>query len=43
VRQATRQLGTHRDALEAAFTRWSLPPLKRRVGWQPTRFLADRA
>jgi WhiB family transcriptional regulator, redox-sensing transcriptional regulator len=43
LRQAARQLGIHRDALAAAFTQWGLPALERRVGWQPSRFLADRA
>jgi WhiB family redox-sensing transcriptional regulator len=43
LRQAARQLGIHRDALKAAFTQWGLPPLERRVGWQPSRFLTDRA
>jgi WhiB family transcriptional regulator, redox-sensing transcriptional regulator len=42
LRQAARQLGIHRDALKAAFTGWGLPALQRRVGWQPSRFLADR-
>jgi len=43
LRQAARQLGIHRDALTAAFRQWGLPGLERRVGWQPSRFLADRA
>jgi WhiB family redox-sensing transcriptional regulator len=43
MRQATRQLGIHRDALKAAFARWELPTLERRVGWQPTRFLTARS
>jgi hypothetical protein len=43
LRQAARQLGIHRDALSAAFAQWGLPALERRVGWQPSRFLADRA
>jgi WhiB family redox-sensing transcriptional regulator len=43
LRQAARQLGIHRDALKGAFTQWGLPPLERRVGWQPSRFLTDRA
>jgi WhiB family redox-sensing transcriptional regulator len=44
LRQAARQLGIHRDALKAAFAQWELPmPEERRVGWQPSRFLADRA
>jgi WhiB family redox-sensing transcriptional regulator len=43
MRQAARQLGIHRDALKAAFTQWGLPPLERREGWQPSRFLSDRA
>jgi WhiB family redox-sensing transcriptional regulator len=42
-RQAARQLGIHRDALKAAFAQWGLPALERRVGWQPSRFLTDRA
>ena len=43
LRQAAKQLGVHRDVLKAAFTRWELPAPERRVGWQPSRFLADRA
>jgi hypothetical protein len=43
LRQAARQPGVHRDALKAAFTHWDLPALERRVGWQPSRFLADRS
>jgi WhiB family redox-sensing transcriptional regulator len=43
LRQAAKQLGIHRDALRAAFAQWGLPALQRRVGWQPSRFLADRA
>jgi WhiB family redox-sensing transcriptional regulator len=43
LRQAARQLGIHRDALTAAFTQWGLPAPERRVGWQPSRFLVDRA
>jgi WhiB family transcriptional regulator, redox-sensing transcriptional regulator len=43
LRQAARQLGIHRDALTAAFTHWELPMPARRVGWQPSRFLSDRA
>jgi hypothetical protein len=43
LRQAARQLGIHRDALKAAFTQWGLPALERRAGWQPSRFLSDRA
>jgi WhiB family transcriptional regulator, redox-sensing transcriptional regulator len=43
LRQAARQLGIHRDALTGAFQQWGLPPLQRRVGWQPSRFLSDRA
>jgi len=43
LRQAARQLGIHRDALKGAFVQWGLPALERRVGWQPSRFLADRA
>jgi WhiB family redox-sensing transcriptional regulator len=43
LRQAARQLGIHRDALKAAFQQWDLPKLERRVGWQPSRFLSDRA
>ncbi|HKO84404.1 MAG TPA: WhiB family transcriptional regulator [Actinomycetota bacterium] len=43
VRQAARQLGIHRDALKAAFAHWELPMPERRQGWQPSRFLADRA
>jgi hypothetical protein len=36
-------LGIHRDALKVAFGQWGLPALARRVGWQPSRFLTDRA
>jgi WhiB family transcriptional regulator, redox-sensing transcriptional regulator len=43
LRQAAKRLGIHRDALRAAFQQWGLPALERRVGWQPSRFLADRA
>jgi hypothetical protein len=43
VRQAARQLGVHRDALAAAWTRWGLPQPQARAGWQPSPFLADRA
>jgi WhiB family transcriptional regulator, redox-sensing transcriptional regulator len=43
LRQAAKQLGVHRDALKAAFAHWELPILQRRVGWQPSRFLTDRA
>jgi WhiB family redox-sensing transcriptional regulator len=43
LRQAARQLGVHRDALTAAFAQWELPIPERRVGWQPSRFLTDRA
>jgi WhiB family transcriptional regulator, redox-sensing transcriptional regulator len=43
LRQAARQLGIHRDALTAAFTHWELPMPEQRVGWQPSRFLSDRA
>jgi hypothetical protein len=35
--------GVHRDALTAAFAHWELPMPERRVGWQPSRFLTDRA
>jgi WhiB family transcriptional regulator, redox-sensing transcriptional regulator len=42
LRQAAKQLGVHRDALKAAFAQWELPMPERRVGWQPSRFLADR-
>ena len=43
LRQAARQLGIHRDALKAAWTQWGLAMPERRVGWQPSRFLTDRA
>jgi hypothetical protein len=33
----------HCDALKAAFVWWELPMPQRRVGWQPSRFLTDRA
>jgi hypothetical protein len=42
LRQATRQLGIHRDAITAAFARWELPP-SGPVGWQPSQFLSARA
>jgi WhiB family transcriptional regulator, redox-sensing transcriptional regulator len=42
LRQAARQLGVHRDALAAAWTRWGLPQPQARAGWQPSPFLADR-
>jgi WhiB family redox-sensing transcriptional regulator len=42
LRQAAQQLRVHRDALKAAFAQWELPMPERRVGWQPSRFLADR-
>jgi hypothetical protein len=42
-RQAARQLGIHRETLKAAFAQWDLLALQRRVGWQPSRFLTDRA
>jgi WhiB family redox-sensing transcriptional regulator len=42
LRQAAKRLGIHRDALKAAFQQWGLPAPERRVGWQPSRFLADR-
>jgi hypothetical protein len=38
-----KRLGIHGDALKAAFTQWDLLALQRRVGWQPSRFLTDRA
>jgi WhiB family transcriptional regulator, redox-sensing transcriptional regulator len=43
LRQAARQLDVHRDALTAAFAQWGLPAPERQVGWQPSRFLSDRA
>jgi WhiB family redox-sensing transcriptional regulator len=43
LRQAAKQLGVHRDALKAAFAQWELPMPERRVGWQPSRFLTNRA
>ncbi|MDF2741417.1 MAG: WhiB family transcriptional regulator [Actinomycetia bacterium] len=43
LRQAAKQLHVHRDVLKAAFTQWELPMPERRVGSQPSRFLADRA
>jgi WhiB family redox-sensing transcriptional regulator len=43
LRQAARQLGIHRDTLKATFAHWELPMPERRVGWQPSRFLTDRA
>jgi WhiB family transcriptional regulator, redox-sensing transcriptional regulator len=42
LRQAAKRLGIHREALKAAFSQWGLPALERRVGWQPSRYLADR-
>jgi hypothetical protein len=41
VRQTARQLAIDHDNLKAAFQQ-CLPPLERRVGWQPSRFLTDR-
>jgi WhiB family redox-sensing transcriptional regulator len=43
LRQAAKQLGIHREVLKAAWTQWGLAMPQRRVGWQPSRFLADRA
>jgi WhiB family redox-sensing transcriptional regulator len=43
LRQAAKQLGIHRDTLKAAWTQWGLALPERRVGWQPSRFLTDRA
>jgi WhiB family redox-sensing transcriptional regulator len=43
LRQAAKRLGIHRDALTAAFTQWGLAMPEQRRGWQPSRFLADRA
>jgi len=43
LRQAAKRLGIYRDALTAAFRQWGLAALERRVGWQPSRFLSDRA
>jgi WhiB family redox-sensing transcriptional regulator len=43
LQQAAKQLGIHRDALKAAFQQWELPLPERRHGWQPSRFLVDRA
>jgi hypothetical protein len=43
LRQAARQLGIHWEVLKAAFTHWERPMPQRRVGWQPSRFLTDRA
>jgi WhiB family transcriptional regulator, redox-sensing transcriptional regulator len=43
LRQAAKQLGIHREVLKAAWTQWGLAMPERRVGWQPSRFLADRA
>jgi WhiB family redox-sensing transcriptional regulator len=43
LRQAAKQLGIHREVLKAAWTQWELPMPERRVGWQPNRFLTDRA
>jgi hypothetical protein len=37
LRQAARQLGIHRDARKARSSSWALPPLERRVGWQPSQ------
>jgi hypothetical protein len=36
-------LGIHHDALRAAFDQRGLPALQRRLGWQPSPFLSDRA
>jgi WhiB family redox-sensing transcriptional regulator len=43
LRQAAKQLGIHREVLKATFTQWELPMPEQRVGWQPSRFLNDRA
>jgi hypothetical protein len=43
LRQAAKRLCIHRDALKAAFGQWGLPMPEGRVGWQPSRFLTDRA
>jgi WhiB family redox-sensing transcriptional regulator len=43
LRQAARQLGIHRGVLTTAFQQWGLPAPERRHGWQPSRFLAERA
>jgi WhiB family transcriptional regulator, redox-sensing transcriptional regulator len=43
LRQAAKQLGIHREVLKAAWTQWGLAMPERRVGWQPSRFLTDRA
>jgi hypothetical protein len=43
LRQATRQLGIHRDAITAAFARWELPPPSGGWAGSPASFLSDRA
>jgi WhiB family transcriptional regulator, redox-sensing transcriptional regulator len=43
LRQAAKQLGIHREVLKAAWTQWGLAMPERRVGWQPSRYLVDRA
>jgi WhiB family redox-sensing transcriptional regulator len=43
LRQAAKQLRVHRDTLTAAFHQWDLPAPELRHGWQPSRFLTDRA
>ena len=43
LRQAARQLGVHREVLTAAWTQWGMVPPDPKPGWQPSRFLADRA
>jgi Transcription factor WhiB len=42
LRQAASQLGVSRETLKGAWAHWNLPQPERKVGHQPSRFLADR-
>jgi WhiB family transcriptional regulator, redox-sensing transcriptional regulator len=43
LRQAAKELGVSRDTLKNAWAHWNLPQPQAKVGYQPSRFLADRA
>ena len=43
LRQAARELGASRDTLKNAWAHWNLSQPEAKVGYQPGRFLADRA
>jgi WhiB family transcriptional regulator, redox-sensing transcriptional regulator len=43
LRQAATQLGVSRDTLKGAWAYWNMAQPERKVGHQPSRFLADRA